>query len=110
VTPALIEYVDIAGLVKGASEGAGLGNQFLEAVRSVDLIVHLVRCFMDEQIIHVETSVDPIRDIQIIEDELLLKDYQLAENLKRKKPKTSGNIDTRTWQKVVDQVVDGMFP
>jgi GTP-binding protein YchF len=85
--PATIEFVDIAGLVKGASEGKGKGNAFLSHIREVDLIVHVVRCFDDDDIIHVEGSVDPERDIRIIEDELILKDLESVEkrldNLKK---------------------------
>jgi ribosome-binding ATPase len=77
--PATIEFVDIAGLVKGASEGKGKGNAFLSHIREVDLIVHVVRCFKDDDIIHVEGSIDPERDIHIIEDELILKDLESVE-------------------------------
>jgi len=77
--PATIEFVDIAGLVKGASEGKGKGNAFLSHIREVDLIVHVVRCFEDGDVIHVEGSVDPARDIHIIEDELILKDLESVE-------------------------------
>lgn len=77
--PATIEFVDIAGLVKGASEGKGKGNAFLSHIREVDLIVHVVRCFDDGDVIHVEGSVDPERDIHIIEDELILKDLETVE-------------------------------
>jgi len=78
-TPASVEFVDIAGLVKGASEGKGKGNAFLSHIREVDLIVHVVRCFDDPNVIHVEGSVDPERDIRIIEDELILKDLESVE-------------------------------
>lgn len=71
VTPATIEFVDIAGLVKGASKGEGLGNQFLANIREVDAIVHVVRCFEDTNIIHVDGSVDPARDIETINLELI---------------------------------------
>ena len=71
-TPATIEFVDIAGLVKGASRGEGLGNKFLSHIREVDAIVHVVRCFDDGNIIHVDGSVDPIRDIETINLELIL--------------------------------------
>lgn len=85
--PATIEFVDIAGLVKGASEGKGKGNAFLSHIREVDLILHVVRCFDDDDIIHVEGNVDPERDIHIIEDELILKDLESVEkryeNLKK---------------------------
>ena len=77
--PAVIEFVDIAGLVKGASEGKGKGNAFLSHIREVDLIVHVVRCFDDDDIIHVEGDVNPERDIRIIEDELILKDLESVE-------------------------------
>lgn len=78
-TPAVIEFVDIAGLVKGASKGEGLGNKFLENIRRTDAIVHVVRCFDDENVIHVEGNTDPIRDIEIIDMELILSDMELAE-------------------------------
>ena len=76
ITPAQIEFVDIAGLVKGASKGEGLGNKFLSHIREVDAIVHVVRCFEDEKIIHVEGSINPSRDIQTINLELILADLE----------------------------------
>ena len=76
ITPAVIEFVDIAGLVKGASRGEGLGNKFLSHIREVDAIVHVVRCFEDENVTHVEDTVDPIRDIEIINLELILADLE----------------------------------
>lgn len=79
VTPAIIEFVDIAGLVKGASEGKGKGNAFLSHIREVDAIIHVVRCFEDEEVVHVEGDVDPIRDITIIQDELIIKDLETIE-------------------------------
>ncbi len=78
-TPAVIEFVDIAGLVKGASKGEGLGNKFLSNIREVDAIVHVVRCFESTDIIHVEGSVDPIRDIETINLELILSDIEIAQ-------------------------------
>ena len=78
-TPATIEFVDIAGLVKGASKGEGLGNKFLANIREVDAIVHVVRCFEDGDIIHVEGSVDPKRDIETINTELILADLEVLE-------------------------------
>lgn len=78
-TPAAIEFVDIAGLVKGASRGEGLGNKFLSHIREVDAIVHVVRCFDDGNIIHVDGSVDPIRDIETINLELIFADMETAE-------------------------------
>lgn len=79
LTPATIEFVDIAGLVKGASKGEGLGNKFLSHIREVDAIVHVVRCFENDDIIHVEGSVDPKRDIDIINIELILADLEMVQ-------------------------------
>ena len=79
VTPAVIEFVDIAGLVKGASKGEGLGNQFLSNIREVDAIVHVVRCFEDTNVIHVDGSVDPLRDIETINLELIFSDLEVLE-------------------------------
>ena len=78
-TPAIIEFVDIAGLVKGASKGEGLGNKFLSNIRMTDAIVHVVRCFDDENVIHVEGGADPIRDIDIIDLELIMADVEMVE-------------------------------
>ena len=78
-TPAVIEFVDIAGLVKGASKGEGLGNKFLGNIRATDAIVHVVRCFDDENVIHVEGSTDPKRDIEIIDLELVMADLEMVE-------------------------------
>ena len=88
-TPATIEFVDIAGLVKGASKGEGLGNKFLENIRQCDAIVHVVRCFDSTEIIHVDGSVDPLRDIETIDYELLLSDLEI---LGRRIDKTSKNL------------------
>ena len=79
VTPAVIEFVDIAGLVKGASKGEGLGNQFLANIREVDAIVHVVRCFEDSNIVHVDGSIDPMRDIETINLELIFSDIEILE-------------------------------
>lgn len=79
VTPAVIEFVDIAGLVKGASKGEGLGNQFLSNIREVDAVVHVVRCFEDENVVHVDGSVDPLRDIETINLELVFSDIEILE-------------------------------
>ena len=78
-TPAVIEFVDIAGLVKGASKGEGLGNKFLGNIRATDAIVHVVRCFDDDNVIHVEGSTDPRRDIEIIDLELIMADMEMVE-------------------------------
>ena len=79
VIPTIIEFVDIAGLVKGASQGAGLGNKFLANIREVDAIVHVVRCFQDENVVHVEGRVDPVFDKEIIDIELQMKDLESVE-------------------------------
>lgn len=94
VTPAVIEFVDIAGLVKGASHGEGLGNKFLSHIREVDAIVHVVRCFEDENITHVESTVDPIRDIETINLELILADIEaVAKRMDRIKNAARGGSD-----------------
>ena len=79
ITPAVIEFVDIAGLVKGASKGEGLGNQFLSNIREVDAIVHVVRCFDDPNVVHVDGSVNPLRDIETIDLELIFSDMEILE-------------------------------
>ncbi len=79
ILPTTIEIVDIAGLIKGASQGEGLGNQFLANIREVDAIIHVVRCFNNDNVIHVENSVDPVRDKEIIDTELLLKDLDTVD-------------------------------
>lgn len=81
IIPATVSFVDIAGLVKGASEGEGLGNKFLSNIRETDAIVHVVRCFEDSDVIHVEGKIDPIADIEVINTELILADLQMAENV-----------------------------
>lgn len=93
VVPTAIEIVDIAGLIKGASKGEGLGNQFLANIREVDAIIHVVRCFEDDNIVHVEGSVDPVRDKEIIDLELVLKDMETMEKRldKLKKQAKSGS-------------------
>ena len=78
-TPAVIEFVDIAGLVRGASKGEGLGNKFLSHIREVDAILHVIRCFEDENIIHVDGSIDPIRDLETINLELIFSDMEVLE-------------------------------
>ncbi len=80
VTHATVDFVDIAGLVRGASKGEGLGNQFLANIREADAVMHVVRCFDDPDIVHVEGSVDPVRDMETIETELILSDMQRLEN------------------------------
>lgn len=91
VTPAVIEFVDIAGLVKGASKGEGLGNQFLSNIREVDAIVHVVRCFEDPNVIHVDGSVDPVRDINTINLELIFSDLEILDRRIAKTTKAANN-------------------
>jgi GTP-binding protein YchF len=93
-TPAVIEFVDIAGLVRGASKGEGLGNKFLSNIRTTDAIVHVVRCFDDENVIHVEQGLDPLRDIEIIEIELILADMEMV-GRRIDKAKKAGKGDKR---------------
>ena len=94
-TPAVIEFVDIAGLVKGASHGEGLGNKFLENIRRTDAIVHVVRCFDDENIIHVDGSTDPARDIDVINLELIMADMELVERRIDKSKKAAKGGDKK---------------
>jgi GTP-binding protein YchF len=93
----IIEFIDIAGLVKGASQGEGLGNKFLTHIRQVDAVAHVVRCFDDPNIIHVEGAVNPVRDIEIINTELLLSDMELVERAldRNKKASKGGDKDTK---------------
>lgn len=91
VTPTTIEFVDIAGLVKGASHGEGLGNQFLANIGDTDALLHVVRCFSDENVAHVPGNVDPVRDIETVETELLLRDIQALESTVRRMAKQVRN-------------------
>ncbi len=91
VTPAVIEFVDIAGLVKGASKGEGLGNQFLANIREVDAIVHVVRCFEDTNVVHVDGNVDPLRDIETINLELIFSDIEILERRVAKAGRAANN-------------------
>lgn len=93
-TPAVIEFVDIAGLVKGASKGEGLGNQFLANIREVDAIVHVVRCFEDSNIVHVDGSIDPLRDIETINLELIFSDLEILERRISKAVRAARNDKT----------------
>ncbi len=94
VTPTTLEFVDIAGLVRGASRGEGLGNQFLGHIREVDAIVHVVRCFHDENVVHVDGSVDPIRDIETIELELIFADMDTVQKRIDRVRKIVRNVPT----------------
>lgn len=112
VTPAVIEFVDIAGLVKGASKGEGLGNQFLANIREVDAIVHVVRCFEDPNVIHVDGSIDPLRDIETINLELAFSDLEILERRIAKVTKTArmdkeAAIELDFLQKVKAHLEDG---
>ncbi|MFP4283637.1 MAG: GTPase, partial [Opitutales bacterium] len=100
IIPAAIEFVDIAGLVKGASEGEGLGNQFLHNIREVDAIIQVVRCFENDDIIHTMGSVDPVRDIEIILTELILADLQSVENQWDRQIKRARGQDKEAQAKV----------
>jgi len=105
IVPTRIEFVDIAGLVKGASKGEGLGNQFLANIREVDAIVHVVRCFDSEDIIHVDGSVDPIRDIEVINLELILADLaQVERRCDRVRKQAKANKDARTELEVLEKI------
>ena len=100
VTPAVIEFVDIAGLVKGASKGEGLGNKFLSNIRTTDAIVHVVRCFDDSNVTHVEGSTDPLRDIDIINLELVMADIEMVERRIDKAQKAMKGGDKRFAREV----------
>ena len=106
IIPTTVEIVDIAGLVKGASKGEGLGNQFLGNIRNTDAILHVVRCFDDDNITHVDGNIDPVRDKEIIDTELQLKDLESVEAkiLKVKKLAETGNKEAKTVYEVVSQI------
>lgn len=105
--PTTIEIVDIAGLIKGASQGEGLGNQFLANIREVDAIIHVVRCFEDGQIVHVDGSIDPVRDRDIIETELILKDLETMEKRldKLRKQAKAGTKEAKHAVEVAEEVI-----
>jgi len=112
IIPTRVEFVDIAGLVKGASKGEGLGNQFLANIREVDAIAHVVRCFEDDDIIHVSGAIDPIRDIEIINLELALADLgQIEKRLDRAKKQARGNkelqIEVDALEKLMPALNEG---
>ena len=106
VIPTSLEFVDIAGLVKGASKGEGLGNQFLANIRECNAIAHVVRCFDDENVVHVDGSVDPLRDIEVIETELCLADYASVEKRINRTAKLakSGDKDAKADMAVLEKV------
>ena len=99
-TPAVSEFVDIAGLVKGASKGEGLGNKFLSNIRATDAIVHVVRCFDDPNVIHVEGSTDPLRDIEIIDIELIMADMEMVQRRLEKAAKLLKSGDKKAAREV----------
>tara|TARA_B100000768_G_scaffold181624_1_gene205443 strand:+ start:4469 stop:5560 length:1092 start_codon:yes stop_codon:yes gene_type:complete len=108
VIPATVEIVDIAGLVKGASKGEGLGNQFLANIRETDAILHVLRCFDDDNIVHVEGSVDPVRDKEIIDLELQLKDLETVEKRLEKINRLvkTGNKDAIKESSILNKIID----
>ncbi|MDC0637690.1 redox-regulated ATPase YchF [Flavobacteriaceae bacterium] len=110
VVPATVEIVDIAGLVKGASKGEGLGNQFLANIRETDAILHVLRCFDNDNIVHVEGRVDPIGDKEIIDLELQLKDYESVEKRLEKvnRAARTGNKDAQKEQQALEKVKQGL--
>ena len=100
IIPAMLKLVDIAGIVRGASEGEGLGNKFLSHIRNVDAILHVVRCFEDGDVVHVEGSVDPIRDVETIDTELMLADLQSVETMLDRAKRTARTGDKDAKQRV----------
>ena len=110
ITPATIEFVDIAGLVKGASKGEGLGNKFLSHIREVDAIVHVVRCFEDENVTHVENTVDPVRDIEIINLELILADLESVQKRldKARSMVKTGDKKYKTEADLLERIYDAL--
>ncbi|MCD8504174.1 MAG: redox-regulated ATPase YchF [Burkholderiaceae bacterium] len=108
ILPATVEFVDIAGLVAGASQGEGLGNQFLSHIRETDAIINVVRCFEDDNVIHVAGRVDPIADIEVIETELCLADMQTAEKALHRHQKTarSGDKEAQKLVGILEQVIE----
>jgi len=108
--PTTVEIVDIAGLVKGASKGEGLGNQFLANIRETDAILHVVRCFEDGNVVHVDGSIDPVRDKEVIDYELQLKDLETAEKAldKFKKQSKGTDKDAKKGAEVMQKVVDSL--
>lgn len=106
VVPTRIEFVDIAGLVKGASKGEGLGNQFLANIREVDAIVHVVRCFDSDDIIHVDGSVDPVRDIEVINLELILSDIaQIERRIERARKQARTNKEVQKEIEILERLL-----
>ena len=105
IQPAIVEFVDIAGLVAGASKGEGLGNQFLANIRETDAVVHVVRCFADDNVVHVSGGVDPIRDIEVIDTELALADMATVEKAlnRYRRPASAGDKDAKILVAVLEK-------
>ena len=111
IIPTQLEFVDIAGLVKGASKGEGLGNQFLANIRETDAIIHVLRCFDDGNITHVEGSVDPIRDAEIVETELMIAELESLEKLfeqTKKKAQTGGDKEAGLRAEVMEPIINAL--
>ena len=110
IIPTQLEFVDIAGLVRGASKGEGLGNQFLANIREVDAIIHVLRCFEDSNITHVENTIDPVRDAEIIETELMLADMESLEKriVSIQKKAQSGDKESKALLPVMQQALDAL--
>src|SRR6056297_1897353 len=108
VTPTTIEFVDIAGLVKGASKGEGLGNQFLANIRETDAIIHILRCFDDDNVAHVDSTIDPVRDKEVVDIELQLKDLETIKNRMQKveKQAKSGDKEAKRLMEVLKKHED----
>ena len=106
--PSIVEFTDIAGLVKGASKGEGLGNKFLGHIRETNAIIHIVRCFENERITHVNNKIDPIQDVKVIETELLLSDLDslTKQEIKAKKQAKGGNNDAKKVLNVINELIE----
>ena len=102
-----LDFVDIAGLVKGASKGEGLGNKFLANIRETEVILHIVRCFDDENIVHTEGSIDPLRDVEIIETELILADVEVLQNrIERLKKQAKADKDAKAALEMAEELIE----
>ena len=111
VIPTYLEFVDIAGLVKGASKGEGLGNKFLANIREVDAIIHVLRCFEDDNITHVEGGIDPIRDVEIVETELMIADLESLQKRYEqnvKKAQTGGDKEAKLLVSVIEPIIKAL--
>lgn len=110
IVPTQLEFVDIAGLVKGASKGEGLGNQFLANIRETDAIIHVLRCFEDDNITHVEGSVDPIRDAEIVKTELMIADLEsLTKRIEQlRKKANAGDKEAKTSVMVIEPIIEAL--